>query len=102
MEKYQVKRLRPLAILVCGLTLAPVALTPAGFLLEQTLPSRNTTHMPGTKVPPSQDQSPRATTTTTTTTSTTPVPATAATGTLEGMTLDAPIRRPGLLTESLA
>lgn len=100
MEKYQVKRLRPLAILVCGLTLAPVALTPAGFLLEQTLPSRNTTHMPGTKVPPSQDQSPRATTTTTT--STTPVPATAATGTLEGMTLDAPIRRPGLLTKLLS
>lgn len=97
MEKYQVKRLRPLAILVCGLTLAPVALTPAGFLLEQTLPSRNTTHMPGTKVPPSQDQSPRATTTTTTTTNTTAV-------TLEGMTLDAPIRplHPGLLTKLLA
>lgn len=93
MEKYQVKRLRPLAILVCGLTLAPVALTPAGFLLEQTLPSRNTTHMPGTKVPPSQDQSPRATTTTSTTAVT-----------LEGMTLDAPIRplHPGLLTKLLA
>ncbi len=91
MEKYQVKRLRPLAILVCGLTLAPVVLTPTGLLLEQALPSHNTTHTPGTKAPHSQGQSPLTTTTTTGMTA----------EALEGMTLDAPIRpfHQGLVTK---
>ncbi|MDW3810578.1 hypothetical protein [Klebsiella pneumoniae] len=53
-----------------------------GLLLEQALPSHNTTHTPGTKAPHSQGQSPRTTTTTTGMTA----------EALEGMTLDAPIR----------
>lgn len=84
MEKYQRKRLQPLALAVCVLVLAPFVLVPASQALAP-VPS-TTTHTPVQ----SQTIRPRHTTTATDTITT---PA----ATLEGMTLDAPILHPASL-----
>jgi hypothetical protein len=99
MENYQRKRLQPLALLVIGLTLSPLGIAPVTQMMQPALSNSRKTEAKSTRT---AHLSPDITAHPTTTTTTTPVPATAATGTLEGMTLDAPIRRPGLLTESLA
>jgi hypothetical protein len=96
MENYQRKRLQPLALLVIGLTLSPLGIAPVTQMMQPALSNSRKTEAKSTRT---AHLSPDITAHPTTTT---PVPATAATGTLEGMTLDAPIRRPGLLTESLA
>lgn len=82
MEKYQRKRLQPLALAVCVLVLAPFVLVPVSQALS---PEPSTTVRPST---PLQTIRPRHTTTATDIITTTPA------ATLEGMTLDAPIRRP--------
>ncbi|MFC3066058.1 hypothetical protein ACFH1Q_21775 [Raoultella ornithinolytica] len=97
MESYQRKRLQPLAFLVIGLVLMPLGIVPVTQMMQPALSNLREAEAKSTKT---AHLSPDITAHPTTTT--TPVPATAATGTLEGMTLDAPIRRPGLLTESLA
>jgi hypothetical protein len=98
MENYQRKRLQPLALLVIGLALSPLGIAPVTQMMQPALSNSREAEAKSTRT---AHLSPDITAHPTTTT-TTPVPATAATGTLEGMTLDAPIRRPGLLTESLA
>ncbi|HEE1622163.1 TPA: hypothetical protein R6835_004381 [Klebsiella pneumoniae] len=96
MESYQRKRLQPLAFLVIGLVLMPLGIVPVTQMMQPALSNLREAEAKSTKT---AHLSPDITVHPTTTT---PASATAATGTLEGMTLDAPIRRPGLLTESLA
>ena len=83
MENYQRKRLKPLAYLVVGLLSAPLALAPVAGLLQRVTPAPE---LPRQFTRQSLKSAATAATTHTTT------PATTTVTTLEGMTLDAPIR----------
>ena len=85
MENYQRKRLKPLAYLVVGLLSAPLALAPVAGLLQRTTPAPE---LPRQFTRQSLKSAATAATTTVTPTTVTPTTVT----TLEGMTLDAPIR----------
>ena len=90
MENYQRKRLKPLAYLVVGLLSAPLALAPVAGLLQRVTPAPE---LPRQFTRQSLKSAATAATTHTTTPATTTVTPTTVT-TLEGMTLDAPIRHP--------
>ncbi|HBX6104407.1 TPA: hypothetical protein MH622_19385 [Klebsiella pneumoniae] len=87
MENYQRKRLQPLAFLVIGLVLIPLAIAPATQMIAPAI----------SKPRPA----PATTTQATIITTTTPACAITVSETLEGMTLDAPIRpfHQGLVTK---
>lgn len=85
MENYQRKRLKPLAYLVVGLLSAPLALAPVAGLLQRTTPAPEL---------PRQFTRQSLKSAATTATAHTATPATTTVTTLEGMTLDAPIRHP--------
>ncbi|HBW2270389.1 TPA: hypothetical protein MEL33_002984 [Klebsiella pneumoniae] len=85
MENYQRKRLKPLAYLVVGLLSAPLALAPVAGLLQRVTPAPE---LPRQFTRQSLKSAATAATTTVTPTTVTPTTVT----TLEGMTLDAPIR----------
>ena len=90
MENYQRKRLKPLAYLVVGLLSAPLALAPVAGLLQRTTPAPE---LPRQFTRQSLKSAATAATTTVTPTTVTPTTVTPTTvTTLEGMTLDAPIR----------
>ncbi|EOE6726393.1 hypothetical protein U4R24_00465 [Klebsiella pneumoniae] len=96
MENYQRKRLQPLAFLVIGLVLIPLAIAPATQMIAPAI----------SKPRPAPATTTQATIITTTTpatiiTTTTPACAITVSETLEGMTLDAPIRpfHQGLVTK---